>query len=510
MTTYDLPPEVEGHPLRDEQAWITLRDSGITPFDESDLITTQAARDEFLCGAWLLGLLDSIQPQMLRVTDALTAGRFLNAVIMPRRSSKTTTLFCVLLGRCYLRPVHMAGFTLLTTQKKTAERYRLDILAPISRRWPEEDARPVRLLKGSGTERVEFPNGSVLAALSPDGDAVRSGAYDTLLLDEAGEAAPERWEDVIGAVVPAFDTRPEGQLILAGTAGDYRRGSEFWTQLNNPKAGRIRFTLPDDIDPEWMEAWEPDEDHPSGKARELVEGMHPGLAGLTTLERIENSYRMLGAKRFIREYFGIFGDEGSNVALIPQPLWRAAALPLSDAAKPDLSSLCLFVHPDALWASLVQAWKGADGRTHVGLVHHQSSVAGLAKKVLTLSRSLGRPVVYDSASAATANVLADLKEARPPLQTRAMISNDVKRAAVRFMSLIREDGLRHHEQQEMNAAAEIAVRRAFGTGNGWAFGRPDVRRRPGDDITPIEAAALAVYALETEQVYRNPAEDFAF
>lgn len=515
----DLPPEVLAHPLREESAWVALRDSGVTPRDASPMLTTQTARDEFLTGVWLLnattrtGLLNSVTPQMLKAVDVLEYARdnqtLISAVLMPRRSGKTTVVLCLLLGRCYLQPVHYAGFTLLTTQKKTSERYRLDVYGPIIRQWPDEDTRPVKVIRSNGNERVEFPNGSNLAVLSPEGDAIRSGAYDTLLLDEGGEASPERWADVIGAVIPSFDTRPDGQLILAGTAGDYRAGSTFWDTLNDDNAGRLNYSLHDDIDPAELEAWEPDEDHPEARAGELVAAMHPGIGTLTTLDRIANNYKFLGVEKFTREYFNVFGAEGSNVALIPAPLWAASALPLTVATRPDLSSVCLFVHPDALYASVVQAWKDSDGRIHVGLLHHQAGVKGLASQVLMLARSTNRPIVFDTASAATANVMQEMREARPAPQERPMISVDVRRAAVRFMTTLREDNLRHHDQQELNAAAEIAVKRAWGTGAGWGFGRPDPKRRPQDDITPIEAAALAVYALDSEVAYRSPLEDFA-
>lgn len=493
--------------IRDEAAWIELRDSGITPRVASEMLTTQQARDEFLTGAWLLnatdrrGLLNTITPQMLRAVDVLNAAQdrleLTSAVLMPRRSGKTTTVFCVLLGRCYLRPVHFAGFTLLTTQKKTSERYRLDIYGPIVRQWPDPETRPVKVIRSNGSERVEFSNGSNLAVLSPDGDAIRSGAFDTLLLDEGGEASIERWEDVISAVLPSFDTRPDGQLVLAGTAGDYREGSEFWATLNSPTAGVINYSLPDDIDPEELEAWEPDEAHPLARARELTEKMHPGIGTLTTLDRIANNYRSLGIKKFSREYWNMFGAEGSNTSLIPAPLWTAAALPLSEATPAHISSLCLFVHPDGDWASLVQAWKGDDGRTHIALVHHQEGQKNLAREVLAIARRIGRPITFDSASAATANTMTEMRAARPAPQERPMISRDVRKAAVLFTQQIREDKLRQYDQQELNVAAEVAVKRAWATGNGWSFGRP--KGREDADITPIEAAALAVYALQTER-----------
>lgn len=504
----DLPDSVANHPLRQESEWLAKRDSGISPRYQSELVTDQRTRDEFLVGAWLLGILATVHPQMLRIADALAAGKLMNAVMMPRRSAKTTTLLCILLGRCYLRPVYMAGFTLLTTAQKARERYRLDVYAPISRQWPDSTEReafdkgaPVKLVKSNGSERVEFSNGSVFAVLSPEGDAIRSGAYDALLADESGEASPEKWEDVIGAVIPSFDTRPEGQLILAGTAGDYRARSEFWGTLNDPDAGVVNYSLPDDLDPEELEAWEPDEEHPKARARELTLAMHPGIGTLTTEDRIANGYKRLGVKKFTREYWNIFGTEGSNIALIPQPLWVASGLQLTDLTatdRPEVCSLSMFVHPDADWASLVQSWTGEDGRIHLGVLHHQDGVKGFAGKVLEVSREFNRPVTYDTSSRATENIVRELQEAYPAPLFRPLISKDVGRAAVYFMTQLREDKLRHYNQEPLNDAAAIAVKRNWGTGNGWSFGRADVKNHPEADITPIEAAAMAVYVLKDE------------
>ncbi|WP_248242984.1 hypothetical protein [Microbacterium kunmingense] len=511
------PDEIADHPLRTESSWLAKRDAAIAPLYESDLVTTQQTRDELLTGAWLLGLLDTLHPQMLRVADMLAAGHLMNAVIMPRRSSKTTTLLCILLGRCYLRPVYLAGFTLLTTAQKARERYRLDIYSPIARRFPESVEReafdkgaPVKLVKSNGSERVEFSNGSVLSVLSPDGDAVRSGAYDCLLLDEAGEASPERWADIISAVIPAFDTRPEGQLVLAGTAGDYRDGSEFWKTLHDERAGRVAYMLADDTDPDALADWEPTEHNPHGAARALTLAMHPGIGTLTTLERIQNSYERLGVRKYTREYFNLFGEEGSNTALIRQPLWQASALPLPEAGMqvPEVFALSAFVHPDAAWASVGAAWIGPDGRVHVGLLHHQEGVQGFRQRLLNIARKHRRPITFDAGSNATEVEMRQLREARPSPTERPLLTRDIGRAAVHLVNLINEDKLRHFDQQELNAAAEIAVKRAFGQSGGWAFGRPDVRHRPDQDITPIEAISIAAYVLDQERPIGKARIDF--
>ena len=510
----EIPAEVLAHLLLEESAWVEFRDSGIVPLVETELVTTAASRLEFLVGAWLLdrtvkdgGLLANVKPQMLRVVDVLAAGRLLNGVIEPRRSSKTTTLFCILLGRCYVRPVHMAGFTLATTQKKAAERYRLDVYGPIVRQWPDESARPVKLYKGNGTERVEFDNGSVLAVLSPDGEAFRSGAYDTLLVDEGGEASTDMGDDIQSAVLPAFDTRPDGQFIVAGTAAKFRDGNILWDTLNDSVAGVLRFTVPDTVDPEELEAWEPDEEHPRARVRELIEGMHPGVGTLTTLERIALNYRKLGIERFGHEYLGLFGMEGANQSLIPAPQYEAALLQEAMPSMPKLFTLAVAVHPDRAWASVGVAWKRDDGHVLVGLLHHQDGVKGFAQKVLSLARKLKVPVIYDDGSTATAVEIEFLARATPRPQLSKMVTGDVRRSATKVLKRFEEGTIHHYGQTQLDDAARVAVKRPIGNAGGFGFGRP--KDAPGVDITPLEAIALAVHVLDDEQPKQKIAIVFA-
>ncbi|MEF3405794.1 hypothetical protein [Agromyces sp. CCNWLW203] len=520
----DLPEAVRNHWLLEESAWVAVRDSGLEPLVDTPMITTLKDRAAFLIGAWLLdktktrdrrGLLANIKPQMLRVVDMLAAGRFKNAVILPRRSSKTTTLWCVLLGRCWLDEAHMAGYSMLTTQKKTAERYRLDVYGPITRKWPDKDDRPVKLYKGNGTERVEFDNGSVLAILSPDGDAFRSGAYETLVADEGGASSPEMGAEIKAAVLPAFDTT-DGQFIVAGTAAKYRESNVLWDLVNDEKAGVIRFTVADTIDPEELEAWEPDEDHPRAHVRELVEGMHPGIhSGLTTLEKIEENWNGLDREQFFEEYLGLFGSEGSNTGLIPPAHWERSTLPGDPPPPPKRFTMAIAIHPDGLWASIGAAWHYdetdddlvaaamlLDGqvpdrkpRIGIGLLWHQHGVQGFATKALTLARKYKTPIIYDQLSQAAGVEVETLTRAAPRPDLTPAATSDVRRGATKVLKLLdpKDDTLRHWRSPQLDQAVTIAVKRAIGTAGGFGFGRP--KGDFGADITPIEATSLALQFL---------------
>lgn len=524
-----LPERVAEHPLLDEAAWIALRDSGRVPYDATEMVTTFGDRAEFLTGAWLLdkivppvlggSLLASIKPQMLKTADVLAAGRFKNGVLEPRRSSKTTSLWCVLAGRCYLRDVHMAGYTMLTTAKKTTERFRLDIYGPIVRQWPNAKTRPVKVINSNGFERVEFDNGSVLAILSPEGDAVRSGAYDDLVADEGGEPEPDKWDDFSAAVVPSFDTRPGGQLIVAGTGGRYRTGSWFWKVLHDPEAGRVRFGVPDDIDPTLFESW--------ATTGPLIEAIHPGLDGLTNLAKIESNYHDLGPEKFAREYLGHFGDEHGTQTAITAAAWKRGLQPGAVPEGVTTATLAISVHPFGHSASIAVAWHHQapddlasvawelDGitetkpaRVGIKLIHHQRGVEGLERVLLAAARRLGTAIVYDhGTSQSRAVVERVLARSRPKPGTIPYQLGDVKVAHAQLLNGLEHGTIIHWEQAPLDRAAATVVRASMGQGF-------LIRAPKGDDTadaTPFEAAAMAAHALpEMPQQAVNPAAVIEF
>lgn len=522
-----LPEDLFEHPLLDEDAWIALRDSGRAPLDQSRLATSYQARAEFLVGAWIInelvprriiagGLLGNLQPQMLRTVDVIgargtidpddldaDAGRFLNGVLEPRRSSKTTTLWCILLGRCWMRAVYMAAYTMLTTAQKAAERFKLDVRDPIIRKWRNPKDMPVKLNGSNGALGVEFPNGSKLSILSPNGDAVRSGAYDVLVLDECGEAEPEMWDDIVGAVVPSFDTRPGAQLIYAGTGGKYRDGSHFWATLHDPDAGRIRYGVPDDVDEKHLETWE-------AGAGEWIERLHPGLDGLTNLNTIRRNFAILGAQRFGMEYLGHFGKAAGNDTIIGGE-WGDTTEPGALPTGIVPLSLAFAVHPGGLWASIAVAWYLPDDATDLAnaawslegsgdarpprvgikLIHHQEGNARMAATLWKYWKLLRLPIIYDDSPQEKAIIQELNRDARPRPQSVMIRFGEKSVAATKLLNGLRHGDVRHWEQEPLDKAAAGAVKRV--SGKAVLFGTP--AREPEYDITPLEAAAAALYKL---------------
>ncbi len=509
-----LPDEVSAHPLLDEAAWIALRDSGRSPLDESELVTSYQARAEFLVGAWVLdklvpprlggSLLGNLQPQMLRTADVLAAERFVNAALEPRRSAKTTSVWCILIGRCYMRPVYMAGYTMLTTAKKANERFKLDVRDPIYRKWRDKPTRPVKVNESNGSMGLEFPNGSKLAILSPNGDDVRSGAYDVLVMDEGGEAEPDMWDDIVGAVVPSFDTRGAGaQLVYAGTGGHYRDGSHFWAALHDPAAGRLRYGVPDDFNDDALTSWD--------TVGPIIDAIHPGLDGLTTLEQIKRNYHLLGPARFGLEYCGHFGRAAGNDTAVSLTAWENTRLDSAIPTGVTPMSLAFAVHPGGAWASIALAWlldaapgdlvaaamslEGDDipPRMAFKIVHHQQGNARLEYVLRDLARTHRLPVTYDNAPQERAIVERLGRIARPRVQSTPMSMADKSVATAALLNGIEHGTIDHWAQEPLDAAAALAVYRP---GKMRLLGVPD-DTDPAQEITPLEAAAAAIHALPT-------------
>lgn len=497
--------------LQDEATWLERRALIPEPLHSTGFVTTEESRREFLEGARLLrldqrrnfaGEIVGPTPIQLAIADTLNAGHKVNGILEPRRTTKTTAVQATLLGRCSLREDYLVGWTLATTGAKAGERFKKDIAAPLFRVYPDEKTRKdfVKVGLSKGSEELLFRNGSSFNVYAPTGDGFRSNAFDVAWVDEAGEAELELGEDLVAAIRPTLHTRHQAQFVLSGTAGAFRSGQLLWDALTDPTAAILRHGLPDDVDPEELEEWEPSEDHPKAKVREHVQRVHPGIGWTTPLEVIKEDWDTPAMrKKFPAEILSVFALEGSNTALLNQPKWQAATLPLAKAGTTPPSRFCLvpFVHPDGTYASIGAAWAGPKDTVHVGLLHHQKGTEGFAQKLLDLARKHKRDIVYDTKNAATEVEVRRVREARRAPAERPVLSADIARAAINLTKILNEGKLRHYDQPELTSAAEVAVKRGWNYGSGWSLGRPKGQEEL--DISGLEAIALAAYKLSDER-----------
>lgn len=446
-------------------------------------------------GARLLGIIGrrkTLKPQQLAVVDAVNAGKRRMAVLMPRRSAKSTTIWAIALGRCATRQDYAVAYTQMTSGSDARRRFRVDVIQVLERLWPDEDQRPWRIFKASGLERIEFDNGSSIRILVPSAEAFRGDAYDLVVLDEAGEASLDMSEDILQGLLPTFDTRPGAQLIVAGTAAEFRAGNLLYESLQRARdgkagAGLVEYASPDSTDLDELNTWE--------GAKALVMAAHPGLAteevpdNLTTLEIAQERWEELSHGKFAREYLSIFGTVGTATSFLNTAQWDAHA---DTGALPDMPTdravgLAAVTHPDQSVSALVAAWRDDKGRACLLLVDHRAGTDWLPRRAKELASKLHTTVTHDDRGPILVSV-ETMERMRPRPKLKPSGSRETSTAAALLAKEIDEGNIVHWNQDELNAAVRLVTKRGGITAAMWWFGRRD----PGHDIIAAEGASLAL------------------
>ncbi|WP_157741343.1 phage terminase large subunit family protein [Jiangella sp. DSM 45060] len=431
-------------------------------------------------GAGRLGL--TMHLHQLELGQLLDEGTTTTAVQWPRRAGKTTGCWSWLIGRCDLEPDTNIMVTAQTRQKARERWY--DVKRMLDRHWPEEAGGP-KIREGKGDEAFEFRNGSRLWIVAPESGSVRGDAVDVVYVDEPQELAPDVSLDIKQAVMPLFDTRPQGQVVLSGTPGKVRSGW-YWEALSTGLAGRtgivrgryakgtavsVYAAQPDD-------AWDDDD---------VLLRVHPGIGTLTTLERIlERREEASSALAFAMEYLGIWPGTDDSRA-IDAGLWAAGAAEFAE--KPRRFGLAFDVSPDSSTAALMAGWRDDDGIAHVEVLLHADPRA-VGREAYRLWVKHKVPIAYD-AIGANLEVAEMLARSKPKPKTTPMGTKDVVTAEAALVSALRAGELHHPDQKALNAAADGAAWRTLGD-SGQLFGR----RASAADITPIVGGSVALLAFD--------------
>ncbi|NNC10347.1 hypothetical protein HII28_00410 [Planctomonas sp. JC2975] len=467
----------------------------VTPFAMTESVGEE--RRKFLIGAEVVGRGHALLPQQLLLADILALGKRFTSVILPRRSSKTTTLVEWLVGRCMEEPDLLTAYAVMSNAKAARRRYLTDIKAPMER-WAkrqygdDEKSWPFKCTSGMGTEHIRFANGSIMQVYGPQSESFRSDAFDVIVLDEAGEIEGDKAQDILAAAGPTQDTRPGAMLIYAGTAGKSQRGNMLWDGLakataGDPRHAGVAYWAPQNTLVEEVEAWEPDEAHPNAHARELVEAHHPGVGTLTTLESVKDNFATFRTERFMREYLGIFTDPTGGNSLIHPDRWSRALVPGDLPALPDRFTLGFAVNLSQSAASIVAAWRDEDGKACLMTIDHRPRVDWLAERLLGLSRKYKAPIAHDVKGVEMTEVnYMQLQTPRPKLEPYNFPM--LRTAAAGLIKAIDQGELHHWGQPTLDDAARVVVKRM--SGQNWLLGRP--AGDPDADILDLEAGSIAL------------------
>jgi hypothetical protein len=462
----------------------------------------------------MIGGKDTLKPQQLRMADTINLHRDAHVLELPRRASKTTTIFMLLIGRCASRPGYQVTFSaqsgVASSRRFREWANRLDRINPpdefnpFARKQPKAtgsarmlalfgdtslaEAEPppgrgFRILKGAANTRIEFDNGSSFIVLKPDPEAYRGEAADVSWIDEAQEVGPQDGDDLLAAILPLQDTKEGAMLIISGTAGPSRVGL-FWDFLKRGRAGDENVGILDYAAPE-STPWE--DITTEAVAMALLVLCHPGIGTLTTMDKMLKNYRSMGKPQWAQEYLSIW-PESFGVTAIPSDLWERAGLEKMKARPPRIA-FAWDTSPGGGASAIVAAWRDSRGIAYIEVVEHRQGTVWLPKRGQELSKTYrGSTLAYDDIGEgkATATEMASL---RPKPRTRVSTYRDGASGCVQIMRDLENGKIRHFNQVGLNEAAGRAAKREVRGEQGvWLWGLT----ASGGDITTLVAATKAL------------------
>lgn len=413
---------------------------------------------------------------------------------LPRQVGKTFTVGSMLFAYAIEHPGSLILWTSHHKQTTKETMLTMQAMAQKPRIAPYVD----QVLTGSGTEAVLFANGSrILFGARDAGFGLGFAAVDVIVFDEAQRLTDQTRMDMVPATNRAGN--PAGALLFyIGTPlRPTDKGDGFASLREGALAGDddvfyVELSADPDADPDDREQW--------AKA-------NPSYPHHTPVESMLRMRKHLGSdEAWMREALGIW-DTLRAAGVIPADAWASAVHPTS--APVDRLALGVEVAPDLTWASVALAGERADGSWHVALEANQDThgagVDWLIPYVAALVEANGiRTVMVDAAGPVKS--LLQQKAPRLPfffkgtrVRVAAIRSADLGAACSNLLSGVVTGEVHHIDQRPLNTAALAAGKRALADSGLWVWSR----RAATSDITPIQAATLALHGAQTTRSTRT-------
>ena len=441
-------------------------------------------------GALLLGLpLYEQGVNIARVLEAKDEGGLPlypeTAIMLPRRGQKTTGIWATLLGRCENQPGHKV---VTTAQDGTRARNRWAEVARALEAigWTELPGNNIRY--GNGFEAFEWANGPRLWIVPPKASAFRGEAADDMFFDEAGELRPEVSEDLLAGALPLMDTRPQGQVIVAGTPSKTRAGL-LWKSLASGRkglSGIVDYSIRDD---EASVTYS--EDGAAQLNLDILRRVHPGIGTLTTEARMIQRFESMQLQQFEMEYLCRFPLDNMTGALDLQK-WFDARVP--DVERPDRVGIAFDCAVDSTCASIAYAWRDENGKAYIELVAHRPGTSWVPQQAhIAGTKRRGQSVGFDDIGA-NRDPAERLQKLRPQVPIMRYTMKDIMGAAQRLVTELHDENLAHFGQVDLDEAAKNIAWRQIAQ-SGRAFG---MKASQGASISPIVAASLALWTFDRQ------------
>ena len=403
------------------------------------------------------------------------------AIEVPRRAGKTDGIFSEALGRCLTRMDYEITYCAQSGVKSRDRFYSL------LRRLNRTAEGTFKTRESRGEEQFEFPTGSVLRFRPPKSSSFRGDALDWVILDEAQEVDEEDAADLVGSLLPIFDTREDAQLTVAGTAGAQKSGL-LWDSLEKGRAGTWGI-LEYAMDTEKL-----DKDNPEHWLE-----VHPGPAGVSReramtvlLKRYEE---MKESGMFYREYLGIW-PEGKAQSAFSKEIWARLGREMPE--RPKRFALAFDVTPSGTRSAVMAVWRDADKVAWVEVLKEGGGSKWVAGFVGGVATKFKVPVGYDTAGVDTLAVADEIARKYRNVKLHGLTTIEFATGCAVFSNEVHGDNLRHARQPALTQAVENASRRPIRDG-GWAWGR----KLSTGSIATLVAATAGLRVFDSMPVERS-------
>ena len=389
-------------------------------------------------------------------------------ITVPRQSGKSVLVACLAIEAL----MRDRQYAIYMAQSRSAGRARLLSMASMLKASGLDSGARVTL--GTGNERIQFSNGSVIEVQSPTSTAVHGESVSLAIVDEAFAIEAH----VMAAISPSMAARPRAQLWVISTAGTLADSHMFNDLCDRgraePDGGMVYIEYSMDRDTthpfEWDAYW----------------NFHPGLGQTITLETLKDEADALPIGQFLRAYGNI--PTASEDAWLPGNTWADSAL---EVATIPAGELVVGVEITRWAASISAAWPTADGSYHCDLVEYRAGTDSTwVKPKLDELASLGPLAVVWDKTGPTGLLhpeLSDFCESRA-IEPLARTRTERSRGDMFLYRLILDGGFSHNSLEPLDAAADGAI--TVAAGDLWRFSRSKAVVDPG----PLISASLATYA----------------
>lgn len=458
-----------GGPKLSEVARHLVMPDGIVSSD-FPLLAPQIERMGTPLDRWQQGLCQAILAKRENGMYACGIGGAITSI--PRQVGKTYTIGVLIFALCAMNPNMLVLWSAHRARTHQETFKSMDTMSKRSGVAPYVK----RVLTGAGTEAVEFANGSrILFGARENGFGRGFAKVDVLVLDEAQILTEKAMEDM----VPATNAAPNGLVLMMGTPPRPGDPGEVFTSR------RIDALSGDDTDTLYVEFSADKKANPDD--REQWKKANPSFPGRTTETAILRMKKLLGSvESFLREALGIWDEQQPGMKAVESAAWDAR---VGDPVEGRRVIGVRFT-PDGSTVAVAGAVRPDDDSApfFVEAIDQRSTGEGtqwLVDFLVERHKDLAQ-IVIDGKSGVGYLVNALRAEGVSAKAILTPSTDDVTAAHSMMEAAIRDGGLVHSGQEDLDGQVKAAMKRKIGTAGGFGWDAPE-----GGSVASFEAVTLA-------------------